>query len=171
MSWYHPSNLFDKVFEGGIILKGVDGFLEFLGGLLVLFVSPTRLHGFITFVTHRELVEDPHDKVANLLIHATNHYAAGGRTFLVIYLWIHAAIKLIAVIGILKNLMWAYPFSLVSLGLLALYQIYSIFFVKVSVGMILLTVFDVIILGLIWREYGKVRPRGRHGRQEAAPES
>jgi len=157
MSWYHPSNLFDKVFEGGIILKGIDGALEFLGGLLVLFVSPTALHNFIAFITHRELVENPHDKIANLLIHATSHYADGGRTFLVIYLWIHAAIKLVAVIGILKNLLWAYPFSLISLGLLVIYQLYDIFFVRVSVGMVLLTLFDVIIIGLIWREYNKVR--------------
>lgn len=157
MSWYHPSNLFDKVFEGGIILKGIDGGLEFLGGLLVLFVSPTALHSFIAFITHRELVGDPHDKIANLLIHATSHYAAGGRTFLVIYLWIHATIKLIAVFGILKNQLWAYPFSLISLGILTLYQVYTIFFVKASLGMILLTIFDVLILWLIWREYSKIR--------------
>ncbi len=159
MSWYHPTNLFDKVFEGGIILKGVDGLLELLGGLLVLFVSPATLHNFITFVTHRELVDDPHDKIANLLVHATSHYASGGRIFLVVYLWVHAAIKLIAVVGILKNWLWAYPFSLVSLGLLALYQLYTIIFVKASTGMILLTVFDVIILGLIWREYKIVLKR------------
>jgi len=157
MSWYRPANLFDKIFEGGIILKGVDGALEFVGGLLVLFVSPATLHNFITLITHRELVEDPHDKVANLLVHATNHYAAGGRTFLVIYLWVHAAIKLIAVVGILKNQLWAYPFSLITLGLLVMYQLYSIFFVKASASMILLTLFDVFILWLIWREYGKVR--------------
>jgi uncharacterized membrane protein len=157
MSWYKPSNLFDKVFEGGIILKGIDGALEFLGGLLVLFISPATLHNFIDFVTHRELIEDHHDTIANLLIHATKHYSNGGRTFLVIYLWIHAAIKLIAVIGILKNQLWAYPFSLITLGLLVVYQLYDIVFVKASAGMILLTIFDVLILGLIWREYGKVR--------------
>jgi uncharacterized membrane protein len=164
MSWYHPTNLFDKVFEGGVILKGIDGALEFLGGLLVLFVSPARLHNFVDFITHRELVEDPHDKIANLLLHATNHYSDGGRTFLVVYLWVHAAIKLTAVVGILKNWLWAYPFSLISLGLLVVYQLYSIFFVRASIGIILLTIFDVIIIGLIWREYGKVR-----GRLDKAP--
>lgn len=157
MSWYRPSSLIDKVFEGGIILKGIDGALEFVGGLLVLFVSPTTLHHFIAFATHRELAEDPRDRVANLFIHTSKHYADGGRAFLIIYLWIHAAIKLIAVVGIMKNWLWAYPFSLISLGLLMLYQLYTIFFVKASFGMIMLTVFDVIILGLIWREFGKVR--------------
>jgi len=157
VSWYRPTSLLDKIFEGGIIFKGIDGALEFLGGLLVLFVSPATLHNFIVVITRRELVEDPHDKIANLLMHATDHYSNGGRTFLVVYLWIHAAIKLIAVIGILKNKLWAYPFSLITLGLLMLYQLYDILFVKASLGMIVLTVIDVFILWLIWREYGKVR--------------
>ena len=157
MSWYHPSTLLDKVFEGGIILKGIDGALEFLAGLLLLFVTPESLHRFVAFVTQRELVENPHDRFANLLVHSTQHFGSGSRVFLIVYLWIHAAIKLVAVIGLLRNLMWAYPFSLISLGALMVYQLYSIFFVKPSVGMILLTIFDAFILWLIWREYGKVK--------------
>ncbi len=156
MSWYHPSSLLDKIFEGGIIIKGISGALEFFSGLFALFVSPAALHGFITFVTHRELLSDPHDKIANLLVTWTQHYSAGGKTFLVLYLWIHASIKLIAVIGILRNQLWAYPFSLITLGLLMLYQFYSIY-LHATLGMILLTTFDVFILWLIWREYGKER--------------
>lgn len=157
MSWYHPTSLLDKIFEGGIIIKGVTGLLEFIGGILLLIFSPTQIHHFIAFVTQRELLEDPHDKIANLLLHGTSHISSGGRVFAITYLWIHAVIKLIAVIGILKNQLWAYPFSLITLGLLMLYQAYTIFFVKVSVGMIILTVFDIFILWLIWREYDKVQ--------------
>jgi uncharacterized membrane protein len=163
MSTFRPTNLFDKVFEGGIIIKGIDGALELIGGLLVLFISPASLHDFIAFATQRELVEDPHDVIANLLIHATASYSNNGRTFLVVYLWVHAAIKLIAVIGILKNQLWAYPFSLITLGLLVLYQLYTIFFVHATAGMILLTIFDIFILWLIWREYSKVKMRLTHG--------
>lgn len=159
MSWYHPSSLLDKVFEGGIIIKGLTGLLEFLGGLLLFFVDPASIHRFVTFITQEELLNDPHDKVANYLLHATQHIGNGSKTFAIAYLWLHALIKLIAVIGILKNQLWAYPFSLITLGTLMLYQIYSIVFVKVSVGMILLTIFDVFILGLIWREYGIVRSK------------
>lgn len=156
MSWYHPSSILDKVFEGGIILKGISGTLEFIGGALLFFVSPASIHNFIVFITQKELLTDPNDMVANLLLTSTQHLG-GSRAFLVIYLWIHATIKLIAVIGILKNQLWAYPFSLISLGALMLYQIYSIIFVSVSVGMILLTIFDVFILWLILREYKIVK--------------
>lgn len=159
MSWFKPTSLFDKIFEYGIILKGIDGALEFIGGLLVIFISPASLHHFIAFVTHRELLEDPRDPVAHFLINMTNQYSAGGRTFLVIYLWVHALIKLVAVIGILKNQLWAYPFSLITLGLLIIYQLYDIFLVHATLGMILLTIFDVFILWLIWREYGKFKDK------------
>ncbi|HEV7454891.1 MAG TPA: DUF2127 domain-containing protein [Candidatus Saccharimonadales bacterium] len=161
MAWYHPSSLLDKIFEGGIIIKGVTGAFEFIGGALLLFISPSTIHHFLVFVTQKELLDDPNDKLANLLLSST-HDLGGSRAFLVAYLWIHAVIKLVAVIGILRNQLWAYPFSLISLGALMLYQLYSIFFVKPSIGMILLTVFDACILWLIWREYGKVRATLSH---------
>lgn len=155
MTWYHPSSFFDKVFEGGIIIKGVTGALEFLAGFLLFFVHPSQIHNFITLITQRELIEDPHDVVANSLLGWTNGLTDGMATFLIIYLWIHAAIKLVAVIGILRNQSWAYPFSLITLGLLMLYQVYEII-LRHSIGMMLLTIFDVFILWLIWRE-AKVR--------------
>jgi uncharacterized membrane protein len=159
VSWFHSHSLLDKIFEGGIIIKGVTGLLEFVSGLLLFIVSPAQIHHFIVFVTQRELLEDPHDKIANLLLHSTAHIS-GSQTFAIVYLWTHAGIKLVAVIGILRNQLWAYPFSLVTLGLLMLYQLYTIFFIKVAIGMVLLTVFDVFILWLIWREYAKFRRAG-----------
>lgn len=156
MSWYRPYSLLDKIFEGGILLKGVSGLLEFAGGLLLLFIQPVAIHDFITFLTQRELLEDPNDKIAYVLLQATQNFGPDNRTFLIAYLWIHAVIKLVAVIGILKNQLWAYPFSLLSLGLLVIYQTYAIY-VHASIGMVLLTVFDIFILALIWREYKKVK--------------
>ena len=161
MSWYHPTSLLDKVFEGGIIIKGLTGVAEFAGGLLLFFVSPATIHNFVVFITQDELLEDPHDRIANLLLSSSQYLTSGNRTFLIIYLWIHAFIKFIAVIGILKNQRWAYPFSLITLGALMLYQLYSIIFVAPQLGLVLLTIFDVFILALIWREYGKIRAQDK----------
>jgi uncharacterized membrane protein len=156
MAWYHPATLLDKVFEGGLIIKGGTGVLEFLAGLLLFFVHPAQIHSFVVFITQQELIDDPHDVVANTLIGWTNHLNDGTVAFLIIYLWIHAAIKLVAVIGILRNKLWAYPFSLITLGLFMTYQVYDIV-LEGSIGMVLLTVFDAFIVWLIWREYGKAR--------------
>lgn len=158
MSTFKPTTLLDKIFEGGIILKGLSGVAELLGGLIMLFVTPDRLHRFISFLTEDSLTTNPHAPIANWLVHSTQHFGNGSRWFLVAYLWVHAAVKLTAVIGILKNQLWAYPFALISLSIMMLYQIWSIIFVKASLGMIALTLFDILILWLIWREYQKVKP-------------
>jgi uncharacterized membrane protein len=151
--WYHPKSILDKIFEGSIIIKGIEGALELTAALLLFIISPRMMQGFIQAITQKELVEDKHDFFANLLVNSTSGFSGGGRTFLIIYLGIHAAIKLIAVFGILRNKLWAYPFSLITLGILMIYQVYSIVFVKVSLGLVILTIFDVFVLWLIWREY------------------
>jgi len=156
MAWYRPASVLDKIFEGGIILKGASGVLEFVAGLLLVFTSPDAIRSFLAFLTQREIAEDPNDTFANLILHSAEHFNSCNKTFAIAYLWVHAAVKLTAVVGILRNQLWVYPFSLISLGLLMLYQVYSMS-VKFSAGMLVLTVFDAIILWLIWREYGKVR--------------
>jgi uncharacterized membrane protein len=160
LKWFHPRSLFDKFFSVGIIIKGIDGLIELIIGFVLLFVTPESINRLAVFATHRELAKDPHDFIANTLLHASNGFTNGGRVFLIVYLWVHAAIKLVAVIGILKNQLWAYPFSLITLGILTMYQVYEIVFVKVSFVMVSLTVMDVIILWMIWEEYLKIRLHG-----------
>jgi len=159
-AWFHPKNLFDKIFEYGILIKGIDGLIELVTTIALVFLSPRHLQGLVLLATHRELVDDPNDVIANFLINASHQFTDGGRLFLIVYLLVHAAIKLISVIGILRNKLWAYPFSLITLGALTLYQLYDIFFINPSVFVIGLTVLDLLILGLIWREYQKVKKDG-----------
>ncbi len=58
-SWFRPNDLLDRTFEVGIILKGLDGALEVLGGLLLLLVSPAAINRVTTTLTQHELSEDP----------------------------------------------------------------------------------------------------------------
>jgi uncharacterized membrane protein len=68
MSWFRPRDLLDQTFEVGIILKGLDGVLEVLGGLLLLVVSPATIDRLVTGLTQHELSEDPHDFLATHLL-------------------------------------------------------------------------------------------------------
>lgn len=158
-NWFHPKGLFDKVFEYGILIKGIDGAIELLTAVALIFLSPRRLEGLVVLATHKEIVRDPDDVISNFLIHASHQFTNSGRLFLIVYLAVHAAIKLISVVGLLRNKMWAYPFSLIALGALTLYQVYDIVFGKGSIFVIALTIIDVAILVLIWREYQKVKAK------------
>lgn len=147
---------FKRFFYLGIILKGLDGLAELLIGVALIFISPEQIRELVALATRGELSENPHSLPAHLLLKSTEHISHATTTFLVVYLLIHAVVKLVSVWGILAHHRWAYPFALVTLSLLTLYQFYDIFR-KPSIGIILLTVLDIIILWLIWREYQQIR--------------
>ncbi len=150
---FKASKPIDIVFLASLTVKGLDGLVELVGGvLLLIFKQPQILHS-VTIITSNELLEDPHDFIANLLIHTAGGLTDAMRYFVAIYLLVHAAVKLISVIGIILNKMWAYPFALITLGLLTVYQIYQVFFVQASPFMVLLTIFDIFVLWMIWYEY------------------
>lgn len=167
MSWYHPKTFIDKVFEAGLLIKGIDGAIEFLGGLLLVFVSPSSIHRFLAFITQQQLSQNPHDKFAQFILHSADSINTSNKGFVILFLWIHAGVKLISVIGILRNILWAYPFALITLGLLMLYQVYSIY-LKASLGLILLTAFDIFVLIMIWQEYGRVKVNYAVSKQKSA---
>lgn len=150
---------FKRVFYIGIFFKGLDGTFELIAALALIFIRPDQIHALVVFLTRNELTEDPHDFLANLFLRSTSHITHGTTTFLIIYLGIHAAVKLISVLGILLKHAWAYPFALITLSLLTLYQFYDIIR-KPSFGIIFLTVLDLIVLWLIAREYKRIREGG-----------
>lgn len=157
MAWFKPNSWLDRLFETSLVIKGISGFIELILGLLLYSFEPTSVEKYIKLITQREMLQDRNDQVANWLLNFTEHLSQSSHVFLIVYLWIHAAIKLTAVLGILRNKTWSYPFSLITLGGLTVYQIYSIIFVKLTLGMFLLTAFDIFVIWMIWQEYRKVR--------------
>jgi uncharacterized membrane protein len=139
-------------FEIGVVLKGLNGFVELAGGVVLYFTSVEAITAIVTWMVRDELLEDPHDRIANYLLHAAQGISVGGKTFAAFYLFGHGVVKLILVAGLLRNRPWAYPASLAVLGLFIAYQLYRLSF-AFSVGLVLLTVFDAVVIALIWHEY------------------
>jgi uncharacterized membrane protein len=84
------------------------------------------------------------------------NFTVSTQRFYAFYLLSHGFIRVFLVVGLLRNKPWAYPVSLVVLGLFIVYQLYRFSYTH-GIGLIVLTVFDVIVMGLIWREYLLVR--------------
>jgi uncharacterized membrane protein len=152
LTWFKPQTILDKIFEASVMIKGVEGILETLSGISVLLLGSHRLAAFAFQMTAQELQQDPSDLFANYIFHTGQHLASGGTTFLVAYLLIHGLIKLVAVFSLLRNKLWGYPFSMGTLGLFMLYQIYEAAHTH-SLGIALLTIFDIFLMWLISREY------------------
>ena len=67
----HESGL-DRTFRISISLKGLDGALEIIGGLILLFVAPATLQSWARALTAHELAQDPHDFIATHLLHSAS---------------------------------------------------------------------------------------------------
>lgn len=143
----------DKTFKIGIVLKGLDGVLEIAGGLLLLFLSPHAIEHLARALTAHELSEDPHDLVARYLIHTSSHLTTSTTLFGAIYLLSHGIAKVVLVALVLRDKLWAYPWLIVLLLAFIGYQLYRITAVHFSAGLTALTVFDVALVWLTWREY------------------
>jgi uncharacterized membrane protein len=157
---FRPKDSLDRLFEIGIILKGFDGIVELVGGLLLLFVTPGDIQHLVAVLTQGELSEDPHDVVARYLLHTANGLTGNAVIFGAAYLLVHGAVKVVLVIALLLNKLWAYPSMIIVLLIFIGYQLYRIV-LNPSAGLIALTIFDALIVALTWREYRRQRRQHR----------
>jgi uncharacterized membrane protein len=150
----------DRAFFVGLILKGVDGVLELIGGVLLLVVTPAQIGVFARLLTQHELSEDPHDLVANSLLRLTTDLDVSTTLFGAVYLLLHGVIKVVLVWAVLRDRLWAYPWLIGFLLIFIAFQGYELV-VAFSWGLLLLTAFDIVIVCLTSREYRMHRARRR----------
>ena len=141
-----------RLFRTGITLKGILSATEIFAGAFVLFVDPAIVGNAIITASQKELLEEPGNFIATHALTLAQQFSLTPQMFLAVYLLSRGVIKFALVIALLKNQLWAYPASLVVLGLFMIYQIYEIT-IGHSIFLIALTLFDVIIMWLIWHEY------------------
>jgi len=147
-----------QAFEIGILLKGAHALIEIAGGIALYFVSAATIAGWVNTLTQDELSEDPQDFLARHLATLAQHFSVGSKRFYAFYLLSHGLIKILLVAGLLRGKLWSYPASLVALGLFIVYQLYRFSYTQ-SAGLIVLTIFDLVVMALIWLEYRIVRRR------------
>lgn len=145
-----------QIFQVSVLLKGVHALIECFGGIALALVSTSTIADFVNMLTQEELIEDPKDFVATQLLAWAENFSVGTKNFYAFYLFSHGIVKLLLVVGLLRNKLWSYPASLIVLGVFILYQLYRFSYTH-SAGLIMLTVFDILVMGLIWHEYRLVQ--------------
>ncbi len=143
-------------FDIGISLKGLDGVLEVIGGIILIFATPARINKLAHYLTQSELSRDPHDFLANYLTHAAHNFTGSTQIFSSIFLLTHGAIKIFLVAALWKNKHWAYPTAIAVFGAFTVYQIYR-YFLGPSLFLIVLTILDIFVIALTWLEYNRVK--------------
>jgi uncharacterized membrane protein len=152
----HKEDLTDKAFHIGLLLKGLDGLLECIGGIFLLLVKPEQINHWAQRLTEGELSRDPHDFIANHILKSAHDLTGASLIFGALYLLSHGVVKLILVVEVLRGRLWAYVALIVVTALFIVYQVYRIAD-QFSVGLFLLTIFDFIIIYLTQKEYRRHR--------------
>jgi len=150
------NDVIHKSFEIGMLLKGIDGVLEIIGGILLKFLNPERLNKLTVLLTQHELSEDPKDIISNLMIKLSSNFSISTQNFGIIYLVSHGIVKFILVILLWRKKIWAYPLTIVSLILFIIYQVYR-YTISHSIFLIVLTIFDIIMILLTYIEYKRMK--------------
>lgn len=151
-------------FRTGITLKGIDGLLEAIGGVLLWFIKPESLGWTLQQIFQHELSRDPHDFIAAHLLHGSEKLAHSDPLFASIYLLAHGVVKAVLSILLWMNKLWAYPLAITIFGAFTVYGIYR-FMHTHSMLLLMFAGFDALIAFLSWEEYRVEKSRGRARRR------
>ncbi len=150
------ASVLHESFLVSIALKGLGALTEVIAGIAFLKISPDALNRIVMGFIETELPEDRHDFIARHLREYLIRFGASGKHFATWYLLSHGAVKLMLVIALWMNELWAYPAMIVVLTGFIGYQIYR-FALTHSMAMIFLSVFDLLVIALTWSEYHRQR--------------
>ena len=150
------ARLSHRAFQVGVILKGVDGVLELLGGAALLLTTQATIQRAVSLLTNEELAEDPRDYLANHVVRMAQQLSLSTQHFAAIYLFAHGAIKIALVVGLLRGWRWSYPAALLVLTDFIGYQLYRLAHLP-SLGLSVLTALDLAVVILIWHEWRHAR--------------
>lgn len=156
-----------QVFLLTLAVKAVDAVLEMAGGLALLLINAEALQHRALVLISKYLVLHPQDRIFHWLADTAANFSLDAKTFAGIYLASHGVVKLALVVGLWRNQAWAYPVSLIVFAGFIAYQTYRFTFTH-SAFLIVLTVFDLIVMALVWHEWRYRAARGDFAR-EASP--
>jgi len=145
-----------QAFDISVILKGIDGVLEILGGLVLLIVPLRDIRAFLIWITGKELSEDPNDYIATHIVRLAHMLSVSAYHFTIVYLLLHGLVKVLLVAMLLRRHLWAYPTAIAVFSAFGVYQIYQFTFSH-SILLLALTVLDAVVVALTVWEYRRLR--------------
>jgi len=145
-----PTSLKHKLFEAALAVKGFNGLLEVIFGLLLLcvpveWIDKELLKGFALLTTATL-------HLAHALQAVNIDLAPSSKTFMSIFLLGHGIVKVVLVFFLYKEKPWAFPVALVGFSALIIFQLHRILHTH-SVALACFTLLDIFVVWFIWREY------------------
>jgi uncharacterized membrane protein len=138
-----------------IAIKGLDGGLETLGGLVIWITGPQRLYRWVFRVTAPELYNGDHVRAVEAVRRGAEHLAITGAHFVVFYLLVHGILKLALALVLLRGGgRWVYPLGTAILVGFIVFMTYRLS-EQWSNWLLGFALFDAMTLALVLNEWRK----------------
>lgn len=140
-------------------IKGFDGALETIFGLIVLFVGKTRLYAYAIHITAPEITGHPVTHAGHMIRHNADTLMQASAAFVITYLLIHGILKLgIAISLIRERSLWIFPVSAVILTGFVIFMLYKLALHR-SGWLLAFAIFDLVTIALVLNEWRNFRIR------------
>lgn len=150
------TSLTHRAYQAVIAIKGLDGALETLAGLIVVIAGPQRIYAFLVALTAPELEDHPASRTAHFVRHGAENLLHASHLFVVTYLLVHGVLKLGIAISLLREIArWIFPVSVAILGLFVLFMFHRLTH-HWSNWLLAFALFDVVTIALVLNEWRRV---------------
>lgn len=141
-----------QIFELAIAAKGLFAAAEALTGIGLLLTPPASVQHWIDWFLTTEIVEERHGPIQRLIEALALRYNADAQHFFALYLILHGLAKLVVVTMLQRRVAFAYPLAIAVFAGFVVYQGHE-WLLRGSPVMLALTLFDLMVIALTWREW------------------
>lgn len=143
-------------FDIGLSLKALDALLEIAAGVGLLFLTPERMQKIVEFITRQIPHGGIEETLARYLTAFGHSFSISSQHFAVIYMLSHGILKMVVIVFLWREKLWAYPISICVFVFFIAYQMYR-FTETHSIMLILLTALDLFMIVLTILEYMRIK--------------
>jgi uncharacterized membrane protein len=145
--------LLHDAYLGAILIKGFDGAVETLAGLVIALTGPERIYEWVFRLTAPELGGGHHHPALHAIRSGAERLAHGPHHFVIFYLLVHGLLKFGIAVALLRGTArWVFPVaSLILTGFIA-YMSWRLS-LRWSDWLLGAALFDLLTLGLVLNEW------------------
>ena len=147
-----PEKDYRALFKITVILKGLISVGEIVLGLVLAFVSYGTLRSAAFALFGGEFAETSPNLIWGFAIKGFHGFFATPQSVWVFIFLSHGIVKLVLIVALLRNKLWAYPWSAAVFTFFVVYQIYQIALAP-SLALFSVTIFDAMVIALVLHEY------------------
>jgi uncharacterized membrane protein len=144
--------------EISLAIKGLMALAEVVSGAALMAIGTSRVARFVDWMVDNELTADPTDVIGITVHHIANSLSLDTHNFFAWYLIGQGVVKLLTIIALARGERWFFPIGASILSAFVVYQLIHIW-LNFSGVLLVLTLFDIVVVTLVLREYRALAPQ------------